>query len=100
MNENSAPMQSRSLVSGWHRSGAWIAAEIAGLYPGCFALVMATGIISNGLFLGGHRGWSDLLFAVILAAYPALIVLTLLRLALYPRALWADLINPARVFAF
>lgn len=93
-------MQSHLPVSGQHRLGAWIAAEIAGLYPGAFALVMATGIISNGLFLGDKHGWSDLLFAVILIAYPLLVVLTLLRLALFPRDLWADLINPARVFGF
>jgi len=93
-------MHSRLPVSEWHRFGAWITAEIAGLYPGAFALVMATGIISNGLFLGNHREWSDLLFAVILIAYPLLIALTLLRLAFFPRALWADLIDPARVFGF
>lgn len=29
---------------------AWLADEIATPYPGCFALVMATGIISNALF--------------------------------------------------
>src|SRR5689334_18247519 len=100
MKRTSAPMQSHLPVSGQHRLGAWIAAEIAGLYPGAFALVMATGIISNGLFLGDKHGWSDLLFAVILIAYPLLVVLTLLRLALFPRDLWADLINPARVFGF
>ncbi len=93
-------MHARLPAFRWYRLAAWISNEIAGLYPGCFALVMATGIISNGLFLGGHHGWSDLLFAVILVAYPALIALTLLRLAFFPHALWADLINPARVFAF
>jgi tellurite resistance protein TehA-like permease len=84
----------------WRRLGLWIDSEVAGLHPGCFALVMATGIISNGLFLGGYRGWSELLFAVMLVAYPGLILLTLARLALFPRALWADLTDPARVFAF
>ncbi|MEA2852253.1 MAG: hypothetical protein QOE02_2272, partial [Rhodospirillaceae bacterium] len=37
----------------------WFGKEIATLYPGCFALVMATGIISNGLLFEGHRQWSD-----------------------------------------
>jgi tellurite resistance protein TehA-like permease len=87
-------------VSALHRLRLWIREEVAGLHPGCFALVMATGIISNGLFLGGYHAWSELLFAVILIAYPALILLTLLRLALFPRALCSDLINPASVFAF
>ena len=34
---------------------AWLDREIAALYPGCFALVMATGIISNAFFLEGRR---------------------------------------------
>jgi tellurite resistance protein TehA-like permease len=93
-------MPSHQRVSARVRLTAWIRDEIASLYPGCFALVMTTGIISNGLFLGNHRGWSGLLFAVILLAYPCLILLTLLRLALFPRALWADLVNPGLVFSF
>ena len=63
------------------RIGMWINREIAALYPGCFALVMATGIISNALFLEGHSAWSDALFAVNLVAYPSLVVLTGLRFA-------------------
>jgi hypothetical protein len=34
---------------------AWTAAQVKGLYPGCFAIVMATGIISNALFVEGAR---------------------------------------------
>lgn len=82
------------------RIGMWINREIAALYPGCFALVMATGIISNALFLEGHSAWSDALFAVNLVAYPSLVVLTGLRFALFSRALWADLINPRLIFSF
>lgn len=80
--------------------GMWISREVAALYPGCFALVMATGIISNALFLEGHSAWSDALFAVNLVAYPSLVVLTGLRFALFSRALWADLINPRLIFSF
>jgi len=93
-------MHSRLHIGGLHRLSAWIKSEVSGLYPGCFALVMASGIISNGLFLGGHGGWSDLLFGVILIAYPFLILLTLIRLMWFPRALRADLMNPALVFSF
>jgi tellurite resistance protein TehA-like permease len=74
--------------------------QIASLYPGCFALVMATGIISNALFFLDQRGWSDALFAVNLIAYPWLTVLTILRVVLFRWPIWADLINPRLVFAF
>src|SRR5262249_20809607 len=37
------------------RLRGWLIGEIAALHPGCFALVMATGIISNGLFLDDRR---------------------------------------------
>jgi tellurite resistance protein TehA-like permease len=95
-----ARMHSRSHVSGLHRLRACMRGEVAALHPGCFALVMATGIISNGLFLSGHPGWSDLLFGVMLVAWTGLILLTLWRLASFPRALWADLTSPAAVFGF
>ena len=78
----------------------WIKGEIAALYPGCFALVMATGIISNALFFEGYRGWAVGLFAVNLVAYPLLVVFTILRFISFSRALWADLINPRLVFSF
>jgi tellurite resistance protein TehA-like permease len=98
--QETAAMHSRLEIGGLHQLSAWMKAEICGLNPGCFALVMASGIISNGLALGGHRGWSNLLFGVIIVAYPVLILLTLARLLLFPRALWSDLMNPALVFSF
>jgi tellurite resistance protein TehA-like permease len=58
---------------------AWLDREVAALYPGCFALVMATGIISNAFFREGRRGISDVLFAVNLVAYPWLIALAAAR---------------------
>ncbi len=73
---------------------------IAGLYPGYFALVMATGIISNALFLEHYRALSTVLFAVNLIAYPTLWLLTLLRVMSAGKALWADLTSPKLVFAF
>jgi len=45
---------------------AWIDRGIAQLPPGYFALVMATGIVSNAMFFTGHRGISDALFVVAL----------------------------------
>ena len=79
---------------------AWLDAEIRSLYPGSFALVMATGIISNALFFESRRGLSDALFVVNTVAYPWLIVATLIRALRHHRALWSDLINPRLVFSF
>lgn len=73
---------------------------VTGLYPGYFALVMATGIISNALLLENYREVSTLLFSINLFAYPLLWVLTALRLILAKKALWADLTSPKLVFAF
>jgi Voltage-dependent anion channel len=61
---------------------------------------MATGIISNALYLEDHRAVSDALFAVNEIAFPWLILATLIRAFRFPRALWADLINPRLVFSF
>ena len=82
------------------RPRTWAGHQIATLYPGCFALVMATGIISNGLFFEGHRQWSDALFALNGVAYPWLMLLTVLRFVRYRQSAWSDLINPGAVFSF
>ena len=70
------------------------------LYPGYFAFVMATGIISNALFFEHQRELADVLFFVNLAAYPILWLLTALRVVWARAALWADLTSPKLVFAF
>ena len=82
------------------RLAAWLDGQVERLFPGYFALVMATGIISNTLFLEGHHGLSDALFAVDILAFPWLVLLTALRAARFHRALWADLTNPGLVFSF
>lgn len=79
---------------------AWLDREIRSLYPGSFALVMATGIISNAFYFENRTAIADALFAVNLIAFPALAILTLLRLARFFPRLWSDLINPRLVFAF
>jgi tellurite resistance protein TehA-like permease len=81
------------------RSG-WLTLEVARLYPGCFALVMATGIISNALYLEDHRALSGALFVVNAIAFAWLIGATFVRAVRFPRALWADLIDPRFVFSF
>ena len=82
------------------RGASALAAGIRGLYPGYFALVMATGIVSNAFFVLGERWLSDALLAVNLVAFPLLVLATLARALLHPRALWADLTNARLVFAF
>jgi tellurite resistance protein TehA-like permease len=69
-------------------------------YPGIFALVMATGIISNAAFYLGHREISDSLLAVNLAAFPLLLLFLCLRAIRFRGQLWSDLINPRLVFSF
>jgi tellurite resistance protein TehA-like permease len=78
----------------------WTGAQIAALYPGCFALVMATGIISNAFFLEERRVISDALLGVNLIAYPWLVVASALRLLWFRGRLWADLVDPRLVFSF
>jgi tellurite resistance protein TehA-like permease len=79
---------------------AWLERQVARLFPGYFALVMATGIISNTLYFQCHRGLSDALFAVVAAAFPWLLAMTFMRALRFPRAIWSDLTSPHLVFAF
>ena len=78
----------------------WIGRTAAALDPGYFALVMATGIISNAFFLAGPRIVSHVLFAFNLVAYAWLCMLTAVRAVRFAAALWADLTSPRRVFLF
>ena len=73
---------------------------VAGLYPGYFALVMATGIIANAMYFKGEHRLSDGLTALNVAAYAVLMAMTLARLICFPRAVWRDLTEPKLVFAF
>jgi tellurite resistance protein TehA-like permease len=78
----------------------WTDREIERLHPGCFALVMATGIVSNALRAEKVDILSDLLFAANTLFYIWLAALTILRAARFPEALGSDLMNPHRVFSF
>jgi tellurite resistance protein TehA-like permease len=92
-----APHNSAAQQSG---RGGWLARQIDTLYPGCFALVMATGIISNAFYFEGMHGISDVLFDINVAAYAWLVAATAARLIRAPKALWADLTSPQLTFAF
>lgn len=82
------------------RLPAWIGHEISTLYPGCFAFIMATGIISNAMYFTDHHVVSAALFVVSVVSFPCLCLMTLIRAIRFRDALWADLINPRLVFSF
>jgi tellurite resistance protein TehA-like permease len=67
---------------------------LRGMYPGYFALVMATGIVSNAFFYLSHDGLSDVLFAITLVAFPILLACFVVRVLTWPRAVWRDLVDP------
>jgi tellurite resistance protein TehA-like permease len=83
-----------------YRFGRWADHQIESLQPGCFAFVMATGIISNALLAENVRALSNLLFAGNTFAYAWLAALTILRAVRFPGALCSDLMNPRCVFSF
>ena len=75
------------------------ASPIATLFPGYFALVMATGVIAIAARQQEINWLADALFAVTLVAYGVLVGLSAARAARYPRLLVADLTSHARGFA-
>ncbi|MFC9764463.1 tellurite resistance/C4-dicarboxylate transporter family protein [Rhodococcus jostii] len=70
------------------------------LNPGYFAIVMASGIISVGMKLGGFDLISVLLLIVCGAAYTTLVVLTVWRMVAYRREVVDDLTDASRGFGF
>jgi tellurite resistance protein TehA-like permease len=71
-------------------------AGIATLFPGYFALVMATGIVSIAAFLLELRPIAMALLVINLVAYLILWILTLIRLCSYFPQVLTDLQNHAR----
>ncbi|WP_209324031.1 tellurite resistance/C4-dicarboxylate transporter family protein [Brevibacterium renqingii] len=72
----------------------------ATLAPGCFASVMATGIVSIGAQFKGLALISAVLFWVAVALYAYFIVLTLWRVLRFRQGLRHDLHDPNRAFGF
>lgn len=66
------------------------------LFPGTFALVMATGIVSIACHLLNLSFIAQALFQINKAAFVLLWIFFLARLIFYPRDFFADLSNPAR----
>ena len=69
---------------------------IATLFPGYFALVMATGIVSIASQLLGFPVPARLLLAANLVFYAILLALTCVRAVRFPRRLLADLADHSR----
>lgn len=76
------------------------ARRVRTLDPGCFAFVMATGIVSVALLGVGQRLASAVLLGIALAGLVVLLAASAWRAVAFPRAVRADLAAPARAFAF
>jgi tellurite resistance protein TehA-like permease len=73
---------------------------VADLFPGYFALVMATGIVSTACHMLGYTGIARPLLPINLGFYAVLVVLTALRITVFPRRFLADLGDHARGSGF
>ncbi len=70
------------------------------LYPGYFAFVMATGIVSTAAALFTLQAFSDFLLLVGTVGYVLLIALYLARMALCPAEMLEDARAPGKAFGF
>jgi len=73
---------------------------IATLFPGYFALVMATGIVAIGAKQQKIDWLAASLYVVAAASYAILAALVVIRLVAFPRRLLADLTSHAKGFGF
>lgn len=75
-------------------------AIVGDLFPGYFALVMATGIVSLAAYAHGLLGLAKALFLLNISAYALLWVLTLARIFRYRDRFFADLTSHKRGVGF
>ncbi len=80
--------------------GQNLLAAVRRLHPGCFALIMATGIVSIDASQHGMPAIAQALFAFNLVAYVWLLALTAWRLVHFRRELIADFVDPSRGAGF
>lgn len=81
------------------RRGA-VTAAVRSLFPGYFAMVMATGIVAIGASQLDLRGLAEGLYAIAAVAYVVLAVLLIWRLVIAPGRVAADITSHAKGFAF
>ncbi len=74
--------------------------ELAGFFPGSFALVMATGIVSLAAHFQGWDALASALFALNLLAYLVLWIITLARFAWFPSRVLDELTHHSQGAAF
>ena len=79
---------------------AALRSNVASLPPACFAMVMATGIISIGAYQLGLIVASRAVMGVAMVAYVLLVLLSIWRGLAYPRRVADDLHDPRRAFGF
>jgi tellurite resistance protein TehA-like permease len=77
------------------RGARWLA-DLAGLSPAYFGIVMATGIVSLAAHLQAMPGLARSLFLLNIALYVALWVLCALRMLHYPRRFLGDMVDHLR----
>ena len=80
--------------------GRALAEGVRGFFPGYFALVMATGIVSLAAHFCGLSGVARVLLGINVAAYAVIWAITLARLVVYPSAMRADLTQHAKGATF
>lgn len=73
---------------------------IATLFPGYFALVMATGIIAVAAAQQEISWLAEILYLIAATAYIVLATLTVIRIAAFNQAFVTDLTSHAKGFAF
>jgi tellurite resistance protein TehA-like permease len=77
-----------------------VMAGIQNLFPGYFALVMATGIVSVAAHILGMELIARGLLGINLVAYAVLSLMLLVRIAIYPRSVVKDLCDHGRGAGF
>jgi tellurite resistance protein TehA-like permease len=96
-----SPGRSRPVVAGSAApADRLLPGAVRRLYPGYFALVMATGIVSTGTHEIGLPRLSAVLVAVGIACFGVLVMVYAWRAAQFSRELLADLEAPDRAYAF
>ena len=81
-------------------SVASLSEKIRDFYPGYFALIMATGIVSIACHFLNINLPAQILFYINIACYVIIWILTLVRLIRFPKNVWADFTSHAKGPAF